>query len=141
MASTEPRRGEVWLVSFGAARAGEVGKNRPAIVVSIDELSSGGEPDELIVVVPLSSSRAASALRPEVTDVEGVDRPSRAICRGVRAVSRARLMRPVGAVSPDTLAEVERSLALILGLPAPDPPARRGSRLVAGFQSSRAATS
>ena len=32
MASTsiEPRRGEVWLVSFGAARPGEPGKNRPA---------------------------------------------------------------------------------------------------------------
>ncbi len=128
MASTEPRRGEVWLVSLGAARAGDAGKNRPAIVVSVDELSAGIEPDELIVVVPLSSSRAASALRPEVTDVEGVERPSRAICRGVRAVSRARLMRPLGAVSPGTLAEVERSLALILGLPVPDAPPRRAQR-------------
>jgi mRNA interferase MazF len=119
MASTEPHRGEVWLVSLGAARSGEAGKNRPAIVVSVDQLSSGA-PDELIVVVPLSSSRSASALRPEVRDVEGVDRPSRAICRGVRAVSRARLLRPLGTVPPATLRAVEQSLALILGLSRAD---------------------
>jgi mRNA interferase MazF len=115
MASAEPHRGEVWLVSLGAARSGEAGKNRPAVIVSVDELSSGAQ-DDLIVVVPLSSSRAPSALRPEVIGIEGIDRPSRAICRSVRAVSRARLLRPLGALPPATLAEVERSLALILGL-------------------------
>ncbi|MFI5004264.1 MAG: type II toxin-antitoxin system PemK/MazF family toxin [Solirubrobacterales bacterium] len=124
MASAEPRRGEVWLVSLGAARAGEPGNNRPAIVVSVDRLSAGAV-DELVVVVPLSSSRSPSALRPEVSGVEGIDRPSRAICRGIRAVARARLLRPLGVLAPATLAEVERSLALILGLDAPNPP-RRG---------------
>jgi mRNA interferase MazF len=115
MASTEPRRGEVWLVSLGAARAGEPGKNRPAVVVSVDELSTGAA-DELLVVVPLSSSRSPSALRPEVSGVEGVDRPSRAICRGVRAVARARLQRRIGVLTPATLAELERALVLVLGL-------------------------
>jgi mRNA interferase MazF len=119
MASPEPHRGEVWLVSLGAARSGEAGKNRPAIVISVDELNALRQ-DELIVVVPLSSSRAPSALRPEVS-VEGLDRPSRAICRGVRAVSRARLLRPLGTLPAATLAEVERSLALILGLPSAGP--------------------
>jgi mRNA interferase MazF len=115
MASIEPRRGEVWLVSLGAARAGEPGKNRPAAVISADRLSTG-EPDELVVVVPLSSSRAPSALRPEVAGVEGIDRPSRAICRGIRAVARARLLRRLGVLSPGTLTEVERALELVLGL-------------------------
>jgi mRNA interferase MazF len=115
MVSTEPRRGEVWLVAFGAARAGEPGKNRPAVVVSVDELRTG-EATELIVVVPLSSSRAASALRPEVAAVEGVDRASRAICRGMRAVARSRLLRRAGSVTPETLAEIEQALGWILGL-------------------------
>lgn len=120
MASTEPRRGEVWLMSFGAARRGEPGKNRPAVIVSVDDLSTGA-PDELVVVVPLSSSSAPSALRPEVTDMEGVDRPSRAICRAVRGVARGRLLRSLGVLPPATLAEIERALALILGL-TPTPP-------------------
>jgi len=115
MASTEPRRGEIWLTSLGAVRRGEPGKNRPAIIVSVDEISTGLE-DELIVVVPLSSSRAASPLRPVVSSDEGVERASVAVCRGVRAVARKRLLRPVGEIEPDTLRAIEQALGMILGI-------------------------
>lgn len=73
-------------------------------------------PDELIVIVPLSSSRAHSPLRPEVTTEEGVDERSVAVCRGVRSVSRGRFLRRIGSARPSTIQAVERSLALILGL-------------------------
>jgi mRNA interferase MazF len=116
MASTEqPRRGEIWLVSLGAARRGEPGKNRPAIVVSADQLLSGDE-HELVVVVPLSSSRAPSKLRPRVSPAEGIDANSAAICRGVRALTRRRLLRRLGAASGETLTEVADALATILVL-------------------------
>jgi mRNA interferase MazF len=115
MASADPRRGEVWLVSLGAARKGEPGKNRPAIVISVDEIVAGVE-HELFVVVPVSSSRAPSLLRPPVSPGEGIDANSAAICRGVRAVSRSRLMHRIGQLTPSTLHEVEQALATILGL-------------------------
>ena len=115
MESTEPRRGEIWLVSFGAARKGELGKNRPAVVMSADEIMSGVE-DELIVVVPLSSSRTPSLLRPGISEDEGIDSPSAAICRGVRAVARKRLLRPLGEARPATVMEVEAALSVILGM-------------------------
>jgi mRNA interferase MazF len=115
MASTEPRRGEIWLVSLCAARKGEPGKNRPAIIISVDEISTGLD-DELIVVVPLSSSRAPSPLRPEVSAKEGVERASVAVCRGVRAVARKRLLHSIGKAKADTLREVEQALGMILGI-------------------------
>jgi mRNA interferase MazF len=115
MASSSPRRGEIWLVSLGAARKGEPGKNRPAIVISVDEIFAGGE-DELIVVVPLSSSRAPSLLRPEVSPEQGIERTSVVVCRGVRAVARKRLLRRVGLTDPETLRDVERALATVLGI-------------------------
>jgi mRNA interferase MazF len=115
MESTEPRRGEIWLVSLGAVRKGEPGKNRPALVVSVDDLLTGLE-DELIVVVPISTSREPSGLRPRVSPDEGVEQSSVAICRGVRAVARKRLLRPIGQARSDTLSEVERVLAMILGI-------------------------
>ncbi len=121
MASTDPRRGEVWLVSFGAAKKGEPGKNRPAIVVSVDEITVGVR-DELFVVVPLSSSRAPSLLRPVLAPDEGIDEPSAAICRAVRAVARTRLLRRIGRTTPDTLAAVEDALAAILGIDAVERP-------------------
>ena len=112
---TEPRRGELWLVAFGAGRQGEPGKHRPAVVVSADEMLTGVE-DELIVVVPVSSSRARTPLRPVISRDEGVDADSVAVCRGLRAVSRARLVQRVGAVNPETLRDIDDALVLVLAL-------------------------
>lgn len=122
MVSTDaPRRGDVWLVALGAGRAGEPGKTRPAVVVSVDELSTGA-PRELIVVVPLSSSLAPSALRIEIEAAAGSERASRAVCRGIRAVVRSRLVRRIGSVPPANLEQVETALTLILGLERRAPP-------------------
>jgi mRNA interferase MazF len=124
--ASEPRRGEVWLVVFGAARPGEPGKNRPAVVVSVDRIIAGPS-FEPIVVVPLSSSSTPSVLRPEVLDIEGVDRPSSAMPRAVRGVARSRLLRRLGTLPPAKLVEIERALTLILGLTL-DTPRPRQSR-------------
>ncbi|HVC06162.1 MAG TPA: type II toxin-antitoxin system PemK/MazF family toxin [Solirubrobacterales bacterium] len=116
MVSTDsPRRGEIWLVSLGAARGGEPGKNRPAIVVSADALLAGAD-DELVVVVPLSSSRAPSKLRPPVPPAAGIEANSAAIPRAVRAVARRRLLRRLGEVEREMVSEIELALVTILGL-------------------------
>jgi mRNA interferase MazF len=115
MASIDPSRGDIWLVSLGAARRGEPGKNRPAVVLSVAELLTGDD-DDLIVVVPLSRSRSPSMLRPTVPSTAGIDTESAAICRAVRAVARRRLLRRLGTVSPTTLERIEGALATVLGL-------------------------
>jgi mRNA interferase MazF len=115
MALPEPRRGELWLVALGAAGTGEPGKHRPAVVVSVDEILAGID-NELVVVVPVSSSRSGSPLRARVMPSEGVDTESVAICRGVRSVARNRLLERLGILAPDTIREIERALALILGI-------------------------
>ena len=115
----EPKRGDLWLVSFGAGRSGEPGKHRPAVILSADELV-GGVSDELIVVVPVSSSRSGTPLRPAITPAEGVDTDSVAICRGIRAVARTRLIERLGTAEPATMRDIERAVALILGINATD---------------------
>jgi mRNA interferase MazF len=114
MESTDlPKRGEIWLTAFGAARPGEPGKTRPAVVLSADELLIGS-PDELIVVVPLSSSVTPSSLRPPIDPATGIDNPSAAICRAIRGVARSRLLRRIGEVGEEEIAEIERALGLVL---------------------------
>jgi mRNA interferase MazF len=93
-----------------------VSKSRPALIVSVDDIVTGEE-TELFVVVPLSSSRKASGLRPSVPGAAGSDRASVAVCRGVRAIARTRLLRSLGKVDPPTMRAVEVALALLLGLP------------------------
>jgi mRNA interferase MazF len=114
-ASTEPRRGELWLVALGA---GEPGKHRPAVIVSVDDILTGID-DELVVVVPVSSSRSATPLRPHISSAEGADTASIAVCRSIRAVSRTRLLERLGTLTPDTMRQIERALALILGIREP----------------------
>lgn len=114
MDSTSPRRGEIWLASLGAGRKGESGKNHPVVVFSADEVLTG-ENHELIVIVPLSSSLPPSRLRPDVGPETGIDKPSIVICRGIRGVARTRLLRHLGEVSAETMAEIEGALGLVLG--------------------------
>jgi mRNA interferase MazF len=115
MALSDLRRGELWLVSLGAARPGEPGKNWPAILVSVDEIQAG-VPDELMIVVPVSGSRSPSPLRPVVSPEEGVDDHSVAICRGLRAVARSRFLRRLGVAQPETMGNIEAALGIILAI-------------------------
>ncbi|MCB0932427.1 MAG: type II toxin-antitoxin system PemK/MazF family toxin [Mycobacterium sp.] len=121
MALTEPRRGELWLVALGAGRPGEPGKHRPAVIVSADELLTGLD-DELVVLVPVSNSRASTPLRPTISPGEGVEADSVAVCRGVRSVARSRLVRRLGVVTATNMAAIEFALAHVLGM---DPPNRQ----------------
>lgn len=118
-ASAEPRRGDLWLVALGAARTGEPGKHRPAVVVSVNDLLAGVE-GELIVVVPVSSSRTETPLRPQISPEEGVDTESVAVCRGLRSIARSRLLQPLGTLTPETMCQIERALGLILGIRTAD---------------------
>jgi mRNA interferase MazF len=113
MESTDPERGEIWLTVLGAARRGEPGKTRPAVILSANELLVGAA-DELIVVVPFSSSVTPSTLRPPVGPETGIDNPSAAICRGIRGVARSRLLRRLGEVGDEKMAEIERAIGLVL---------------------------
>jgi mRNA interferase MazF len=105
----------MWLVALGAARTGEPGKHRPAVIISVNDILTGID-DELIVVVPVSSSLTYNPLRPHISPVEGADTESVAVCRSVRAVARTRLLERLGILEPDTMCQIEHALALILGI-------------------------
>lgn len=115
-ASPEPSRGQVWLVRFGASEPGEPGKNRPAIILSIDSLRTGSARD-LFAIVPISATEPRSLMRPPVAPRDtGIDRPSVAVPAAIRAVAGTRLLRHIGRVPDDTLRAVEQALAVVLGL-------------------------
>jgi mRNA interferase MazF len=73
-----------------------------------------GNRDELIVVVPFSSSVAPSLLRPRIEPSSGIDKPGVAICSGIRGVARSRLLRRLGEADAETMSEIERALGLVL---------------------------
>jgi len=109
-----PSRGEVWLVAMGAARKGELGKNRPAVVVSQDGFLTGS-PFDHITIVPLTASRAPKTLQPAVELAAGLDRPSVAVCDFPRSFVPSRFLRYLGTVSGDTLNRIIEARAIIEG--------------------------
>ena len=113
-----PKQGEIWLTVFGAARVGELGKTRPAVVLSSSGQMTGSVYD-LVVMVPISSSIGPSAVRPRVaaTSATGLMVDSVAVVRAIRGMSPARLVVHLGQVQPNTLLEIQEVLRAVLNLP------------------------
>jgi len=120
MASTDdgPRQREIWLTAFGAGRAEEPGKCRPAIVMSADGQVSGS-PRDLVVVVPLSATLVPTATRPGIapTPLNGLAAESVIVVRAVRGMATSRLIRRLGIVDQPTFRSVQEILSDLLDLP------------------------
>ena len=105
------RRGSVYWINLEPASPPELGKVRPAIVVSN---SVYNERLESVVVVPLST-RAPEIwpLRLRVA-LPGLQ-VSFAVIAGIRQVSKARLHELIGQPSVQVIARVDEAIALYLG--------------------------
>jgi mRNA interferase MazF len=110
-----PSRGEIWLVELSPVRGHEPAGRRPALVISVDEFNHG--PAGLVHVIPLTTKEKGIPLHVEVLPPEGgLTRRSFLKCEDLRSVAKERLVEAWGSVGPETLAEVEDRLRILLGL-------------------------
>jgi mRNA interferase MazF len=109
------RRGEVVLARLDPTLGVEIKKTRPVIVLSNESINQFAE---LAVVVPLTKNTArvspSHAVIPK--GAAGLAFPSKAVTEQIRAVDKRRLVRRLGRLGPDLLAEVERALKNTLSL-------------------------
>ncbi len=109
-----PKRGEIWLVDFGMVKGYEQAGERPAVVIQSDSLSQLST----VIVVPTTTSRSVlqrgTVLLP--ASKGSFDEPSAALCYQVRAVDRYRIKKRLGKLPETALAEIETTLAYVLGL-------------------------
>lgn len=105
------RRGSAYWINLEPASPPELGKVRPAIVVSN---SIQNERLDSVVVVPLSS-RAPEIwpLRLRV-DLQGM-KTSYVVIPGIRQISKLRLHELIGQTPVASMARIGRALALYLG--------------------------
>jgi mRNA interferase MazF len=112
-----PRRGEIWQIRFDLARGAEIRKQRPAVVLSSDQL--GVLPIKL--VVPLTGwvdSYAGKAwiVRIEPSKESGLTKVSAAETLQTRTVSLQRFVAKVGELDNETLQEIAAALAILVEL-------------------------
>jgi mRNA interferase MazF len=111
----EPQRGEVWNVSLDPTKGREQKGTRPAIVVSHNSFNRSVA--ELVVVVPLTTTYRGIPMHVRIDPPEGgVKNSSFAKIEDVRSVSKERLLKRWGSVSPKTMAEVADRLRILLDI-------------------------
>ena len=99
------KRDEIYWMRFDPVEGSEIGKTRPAIIVSLDVLN---ERLETVVVCPLTS-----AIRPHWQTrlkITAAGREADICADQIRAVSKRRLGKKLGKLSPRDAAALRRLL-------------------------------
>jgi len=111
-----PRRGEAWLANFDPVEGHEQAGRRPALVLSVDAFNAS--PAGLVTVLPITgTTRLQLPSRVEVRPPEGgLTKVSYVIGEQTRTISTRRLVKPLGMVTPATMARVESVVRMLLGL-------------------------
>ena len=117
-AKETPKRGEVWDVDFDPPRGSEIGKKRPAVVISEDAI--GRLP--LRIVVPITQWTARYAgypwfVRIAPTSTNGLSKESGADAFQVKSISEKRFARRRGALTTAELDDIAAAIAICVGVP------------------------
>lgn len=113
---SKANRGEVWDVEFRPAVGAEIQKTRPAVVMNAPEV--GRLP--LCIVVPVTEWGPAFAqlswfVRLSPTPENGLAKESGADAFQVKSVSDQRLVRKLGQITAEQVAQIAAAVALCVG--------------------------
>jgi mRNA interferase MazF len=113
-----PKRGEVWDVNFDPSQDAEIGKRRPAVVISEDAI--GRLP--LRIVVPITEWKPAYAtypwfvhLMPSTTN--GLPKESGADAFQVKSISERRFAKRRGVLPATEVDDIAAAIAICVGAP------------------------
>ncbi len=105
------KRGEVWWVNFDPSLGGEIRKTRPAVIVSNN---AANRTQNRLQVIPLTSK--VGRLYPCEAYVTVNAKLSKAMADRIATVSKQRVGRKIGDLSPSDITGIERIIRVQLGL-------------------------
>lgn len=116
VAPLNPRRGQIWMVSFNPQLGAEIEKTRPAVILSLDAI--GRLPLRIVVPITDWSPKYVESpwmvnLKPSGTN--GLSKESAADAFQVKSVSLRRFVRYLGRIEAAQLDEIAQAVALCIG--------------------------
>ncbi len=110
-----PKRSEIWLFSLEPLKVHEIGKTRPALIISND---TSNQYSSTVTVIPLASSMDKNYPFEALITKEqsGLLAHAKAKCNQIKTVDKTRLIKNTGQVSPETIKEVEEALLIHLDI-------------------------
>ncbi len=108
-----PKRSEIWLVSLEPVKGHEIGKTRPALIISND---SNNQYSSNVTVIPLTTSMNKTYPFEALIQKEesGLVSDSKAKCNQIRTVDKTRLLKNTGKISLENMKRVEAALLIHL---------------------------
>ncbi|MET7294158.1 type II toxin-antitoxin system PemK/MazF family toxin [Streptomyces griseoloalbus] len=114
------KRGDIYLVDYEPARGSEANKARPGVIVSNDGANAAVQRTGrgVLTLVPLTTNTSRvypfQVLLP--AGECGLLKDSKAQCEQLRALAPERLLRPIGVVPRQRMAEIDTALRRHLAL-------------------------
>lgn len=109
------KRGEVWFANLDPVVGNEQAGKRPVLIVSVDLFNEGGA--RIVIAVPFTKKDKRQPLHvPVRAGTAGLTVNSFIKTEDVRGISKERLIRKLGTIDENTMAEVEIRLSRLLGL-------------------------
>ncbi|APB34769.1 PemK-like protein [Gloeomargarita lithophora Alchichica-D10] len=109
------KRGEVWLVNLNPTQGSEQAGIRPVIIFQNDIVSQFST---TIIAIPLTTNQRRASL-PICILIEqgdgGLSQDSVALCFQIRVLDKTRLIRKLGQLSAETIAQLEEVMLVTLG--------------------------
>jgi len=105
------RRGDVWWIELDPTRGSEIKKTRPCLVITANALN-----DTRFTAVVVPYSTAPRAAPPLTIPVQCDGQPCVAVLDQIRAVSKERFHKRIGAASETELSSITEGLKKILEL-------------------------
>jgi mRNA interferase MazF len=105
------KRGEVWWVNFDPSIGGEIKKKRPTVIISNDASNTFLN---RVQVVPLTST--TDRLYPSEALVAFAGKESKAMADQIATVSKARLLKRAGVLSPEDMYKIEAAIKVQLDI-------------------------
>lgn len=112
------RMGDIFIVNWNPGRGSEQTGERPALIVQNNAFNANANyPNTIVVTISKSGRDLPTHVKLPQTAENGLWEPlSYVKCEQLLTISKSRLIRKLGSITPEQLADVSRALKRLLSL-------------------------